>query len=469
MNTHNDKKYYVCLIDDHWKDELTATIPLFKLDENNSVLISVITNDMSNDVVFEFLFEEYTEKAENKCKYIDFNDYNGNPVDVSAILLDVKFDNEDDQKAGLRLLDKIYYMDPSLPVIIITQDTNIQDAYESGMKRAKGYWDKVKIRKSGPKRENFLKFLYDQIEIAKKENIYDQDHKETANRLAIEYDKKESEYPGTVAYWYFENELILNIIKDVIKRKQGLGQDNSISVIDIGCGTGRIAKLLTKTDHFKNRHLKITNLDFSGRMLKQLKDKISQFGITEDDHFKIIRAVAERLPLGDKEYDLVIMGFGFPSYTKYYDTLKEAFRICKLGGECIISVYNEDSILYENIKYEKIKKCDSLIAAIPHRQNGKLFIAGDYEVDCEVFSHNSIRKILSRVGFFDVINSWSFPTLYTSLGGEELEKMADCGKENEFGCNKFSKILLNFDKNLSNQLKNKGHYLVLHVKKPEGL
>ena len=442
------KEFYIYVVDDEWKEEQESPNCLFDL-KNNSAFI--------NNEEFKFLFEEDIKKAEDTCKYVDFKD-GEKDIDVAAVLLDVKFPEND--KAGLALLNKIYSMDPSLPVVMLTEYPNLEDAYNAGVKRARGYWGKSQIRAN---KEGFLKFLYDQIDLARKETIYDQVHKEIANDFAGEYDEVETRYPGTVAYWYFENEIISRLM-DSLTNARKTKNKGTLSVIDIGCGTGRIARLLTDKDYFLNKRLKITNLDFSGKMLKQLKKKIK---LKENDSFRIIRAVAERIPEEDNKYDVVIMGFGFLSYTKYYDTLKSAFRLCKPGGDCIISVYNEDSILYETIRNQKISKSDSLLAAIPHKESGKLSVAEKHTIDCEVFSLNSIKKILSRVGFFDVVESWSFPTLYASVSKEELRTMPDFGKDEVFGCEGFSKAVLMLDMQISKQLNNRGHYLVLHVKKPE--
>lgn len=443
------RKYYIYVVDDEWKKEQESHNPLFNLNNNNSAFI--------NNEEFKFLFEENIKEAEVTCKYVDFKD-GEKDIDVAAVLLDVRFPEND--KAGLELLNKIYSMDPSLPVVMLTEYLNPEDAHYSGVKRARGYWGKSQIRAN---KEGFLKFLYDQIDLARKETIYDQVHKEIANDFAGEYDEVETGYPGTVAYWYFENEIISRLM-DSLTNARKTKNKGTLSVIDIGCGTGRIARLLTDKDCFLNKHLKITNLDFSGKMLKQLKEKII---VKENDNFRIIRAVAERIPEEDNKYDVVIMGFGFLSYTKYHDTLKSAFRLCKPGGDCIISVYNEDSIFYETIRNQKISKSDSLLAAIPHKESGKLSVAEKHTIDCEVFSLNSIKKILSRVGFFDVVESWSFPTLYASVSKEELRTMPDFGKDEVFGCEGFSKTMLMLDKQISKQLNNRGHYLVLHVKKPE--
>jgi ubiquinone/menaquinone biosynthesis C-methylase UbiE len=76
-------------------------------------------------------------------------------------------------------------------------------------------------------------------------------------------------------------------------------------------------------------------------MLRVLRDKkITQ----EGNSFRIRRSVAERLSWAkDESFDLVIMGFGLPSYTRYYESLAEAYRVCKRGGICLASVYNENS------------------------------------------------------------------------------------------------------------------------------
>lgn len=440
----SERPYYVYVVDDKWEDLRFA----WSLDNKNSVV--------TDEGELRFLFEADIKKAESACKFADYSEYGLVETDIDAVLLDVSF--PPDEKAGFDLLSKLWAMDPSLPVIMMTEYPAIADAHSSGAKRARGYWEKGQINGN---LKGFFKFVCDQISTAKNETLYDQEHKSVANKFASEYDQVEGGYPGSVAYLYFENEIIMDIVNQAVS----CSGEASVSLADIGCGTGRIARLLTETDQFRVGKIRLTNVDFAGQMLNMMKGKLC---MEESRSFQISRAVAERLPLEyNNSFDIVIMGFGFPSYTKYHETLMEAYRICRPGGDCLISVYNENSILYDRINKPGVTWDKLLLAGIPNRESGKLAIGGNRVINCETFNMDSIIKTLNRTGFYDVVDTWSFPVLYTACGKEELESFPDCSPEGEFDCQKFSHHLYELDKHISSQLKNKGHYLLLHVKKPK--
>ncbi|MFA5200365.1 MAG: class I SAM-dependent methyltransferase, partial [Candidatus Omnitrophota bacterium] len=78
------------------------------------------------------------------------------------------------------------------------------------------------------------------------------------------------------AYRYDKECFVQGTVGECDFIEQEAGQDKSIKIIDIGCGTGRHAIELTK------RGYKVTGVDLSESQLARAKEKAKESGMTID-------------------------------------------------------------------------------------------------------------------------------------------------------------------------------------------
>ncbi len=95
-------------------------------------------------------------------------------------------------------------------------------------------------------------------------------------------------------------------------------------LIDVGCGTGDIAKFYLKNVNV-NSH--ITCVDPNNSMIKKGKEKLSKF-----KNLNWVIAPAEKLPLLENSFDFYTISFGLRNTKNLSKALSEAYRVLKPGG-----------------------------------------------------------------------------------------------------------------------------------------
>lgn len=100
-------------------------------------------------------------------------------------------------------------------------------------------------------------------------------------------------------------------------------------VVDLGCGTGRVAEALTDgTDRAADR--KVVAIDRSLRMLEQVRAKLNS-----DDLF-LLRSDARAMPLRDSSVDTVICSGVLHHMPAWPDAIREIGRVLKAGGRLLV-------------------------------------------------------------------------------------------------------------------------------------
>jgi len=95
-------------------------------------------------------------------------------------------------------------------------------------------------------------------------------------------------------------------------------------LIDVGCGTGDIAKVYLKKN-FKDSN--ITCVDPNHGMIKKGQEKLKKF-----KNLNWVIAPAEKLPIPDNSFDFYTISFGLRNTKNLNKALSEAYRVLKPGG-----------------------------------------------------------------------------------------------------------------------------------------
>jgi malonyl-CoA O-methyltransferase len=108
--------------------------------------------------------------------------------------------------------------------------------------------------------------------------------------------------------------------------KDALGGVRGLSVLDLGCGTGRHASWLAAAG------ANVTALDFSEGMLDQARRKSEASQIRF-----VIHNIAETLPFAEHSFDLVVSGLVLEHIHDIRHYFSEIRRVARPGGRAVIS------------------------------------------------------------------------------------------------------------------------------------
>ena len=377
--------------------------------------ILLVDNELEKlSPLIEFLSKNYRllppEKtiggARESFKYDDHS--------IDCVILDIHF-GPSGPEAGIELLKTMRETDPYLPIGMITQYDKSSVAFESGKNLATFYCLKPKPADF----DSFNKKLKEEIDksIKRAQFLYDRDLMKKVNEdLSLTYDIEELSKLGTLAFHYWEDEIIIETIKNI--------PGEHLEILDICCGTGRY-ELLIK--YHCEKSFKMAAIDFSGRMLRIARDKLQNEGLMPESRWEpkieLKRGFAEKLPFEDNKFDFVICGFGVASYTKFNLSIPEVNRVLRKHGKAIFTVYNKNAFYNQIadyfssnleispmaswVKFESFGCRDKqgIYKLVPQGKEEKSFTI-------QPFSKEEFRDILNRFGF-RVEKMRTFPFLYS--------------------------------------------------------
>ena len=117
------------------------------------------------------------------------------------------------------------------------------------------------------------------------------------------------------------------------------------TVLEVGSGYGRLLSVLSE------KAAKVVGIDFSKRMVKLAKERLA-----DKKNVEICLMDANRLNFEENTFDYVVCldnSFGnMPNIE--LDVLKEMVKVCKIGGEVIISVFSENASPVQIENYQRI-------------------------------------------------------------------------------------------------------------------
>lgn len=111
--------------------------------------------------------------------------------------------------------------------------------------------------------------------------------------------------------------------------------DQFRTVLDIGCGTGRLLASVNK-DY---PGLKLTGIDLAFQMLRQAADRLPADA-------QLVQGDAEQLPFADHYFDLVLSSSTFQWLASLEGSFRQIFRVLQPDGRFLISLFGAGT-LYE--------------------------------------------------------------------------------------------------------------------------
>ncbi len=176
--------------------------------------------------------------------------------------------------------------------------------------------------------------------------------------------------------------------------------DDSIEILDIGCGTGTLAKILK--ENFPNA--KVTCLDFSKNMIKLAQQKL--FKYKNDINF-LVSDFNNISP--SKKYDVVISSFALhhiPTDEEKIQLYKNIFSLLNMNGTFL----NADLVLGSgiHIKNLNIKRWKEHIMKYFNDPEALEELLPKYQADDNpsvLFNH---LKWLDNIGFKEIDTIWKY-------------------------------------------------------------
>ena len=162
-------------------------------------------------------------------------------------------------------------------------------------------------------------------------------------------------------------------------------------IIDVGSGTGDLAKLILDKKIKSNLYC----VDLNYNMLKEAKKKIS---FKKNNNIKFIKANAENIPFENNFFDKYLISFCLRNITSIDLALKEAIRVLKPGGEFYCLEFSTPVTNLVNLIYSKYK---NKVIPIMGDKFAKDFNAYKYlEESIDQFPHQDILlENLKETGF----------------------------------------------------------------------
>ena len=178
-----------------------------------------------------------------------------------------------------------------------------------------------------------------------------------------------------------------------------LNPQKNTTLIDVGSGTGDIAKLYLNKINYRGS---VCCIDENKGMLDLNKKRFKK-----NAKVKWFCNSAEKLPFKNNHFDYYTISFGIRNVSNINNALKEAYRVLKPGGRFLCLEFSKVKNEILNKLYKTYSK------AIP--QIGKFIIgnAEPYE-----YLINSIEKFHSQEEFFKQIKKHNFVNVsYRNLSG----------------------------------------------------
>ena len=169
------------------------------------------------------------------------------------------------------------------------------------------------------------------------------------------------------------------------------------SLIDVGCGTGDIAKLFSEAT---NGQSKILSVDPNDNMIEKGKNRLSSL---KNITWQINRA--ENLKVKTESFDFYTISFGLRNTSNIQKALSEAYRVLKRGGRFMCLEFSKIENSNLNYLYNEYSKLIPIM--------GKYVIGDSKPYDYLV---KTIDKFLNQEELIDMLRETNFTNCeYTNI------------------------------------------------------
>ena len=171
------------------------------------------------------------------------------------------------------------------------------------------------------------------------------------------------------------------------------------NLIDVGCGTGDIAKLYLETT---NKKAEVLCLDPNIKMLEKAKKRLKNY-----HNLKWKIGFAEKLTIPENYFDFYVISFGLRNTKNIEKTISEAYRVLKKGGRFFCLEFSK----IENSNLESIYKIYSKL--IP--KIGKIIVGDEKPYNYLI---KSIDNFINQEQLIEILNDNNFESCkYRNLSG----------------------------------------------------
>ncbi|MCX6755433.1 MAG: class I SAM-dependent methyltransferase [Candidatus Nomurabacteria bacterium] len=158
----------------------------------------------------------------------------------------------------------------------------------------------------------------------------------------------------------------------------------NVNVLDVGCGDGRIIKIIT--ENTKN----IVGIDNDPIAIKNARNQLIEFPST-----KLVEGDGLNMPFVNESFDIIVFMMTLVNFgNNKISVLKEINRVLKRDGILLLSVYSEDA--YET----RLKMYTEIGLPIKNYENGKfVFNAMASAETSQQFSIEELSSLVKEGGF----------------------------------------------------------------------
>jgi len=164
--------------------------------------------------------------------------------------------------------------------------------------------------------------------------------------------------------------------------------NNKLSLLDIGCGTGLSTQILLNSKLKKNIQ-QITLLDTSSNMLKQANEKAKAW----NKEYKVVNSYLADL---DEKFDIIIISSVLHHIPDLEPFLKQVDKSLKSDGILIHIQDPNGDYLNDKIYHERKNLYENILNAIPKKKKLINYFPKNFI--------KSIKRVLNRKDYIDLIN-----------------------------------------------------------------
>ena len=163
-------------------------------------------------------------------------------------------------------------------------------------------------------------------------------------------------------------------------------------IIDVGSGSGDIAKEIIKTKIKTNLYL----LDLNKEMLNEGKKRLKK-----NKNINFILGNAEKLDFKSNYFDKYLISFCLRNITEYIESVKEAYRVIKPGGKycCLEFSTPKSSFILDSYKVYKSKILPILGDIVANDKDAYKYLSESIDL---FPSQEELSEVLIQCGFEEV-------------------------------------------------------------------